>query len=86
MMSFRKPQLFIEFPYLKLSNLKFYEPRKLDVFTYNSQIPPIFAGSWTLLHWAASPLVPPPPSHSYDPACWCLFEDTFGYANVFKTP
>jgi hypothetical protein len=26
-----------------------------------------------------------PPTSRYDPACWCLFEATFGYANVFKT-
>jgi hypothetical protein len=55
----RKPQLFIEFPYMWLSNLKFYEPRKLNVFTYNSHIPLIFAGSWTLLQGAASPFVAP---------------------------
>jgi hypothetical protein len=79
-MTFRKSQLFIEFPYMWLSNLKFYEPRKLNVFTYNSHIPLIFAGSWTLLQGAASPLVSP------TPACWCLFKATFGYANVFKTP
>jgi hypothetical protein len=54
-MGFRKPQLFIGFPYMWLSNLKFYEPRKVFFFTDNSHIPPIFAGSWCLFEvWIRS--------------------------------
>jgi len=62
-MSFRKPQLFVEFPYMWLSNLKFYEPRKLNVFIYNSHIPPILRVHGLYCKGRprhSSPLSPPP--------------------------
>jgi hypothetical protein len=46
--NFKKSQSLIEFPFIWLNNLKFFELRKSVFFIYNGHFATHFAAPWTL--------------------------------------